>query len=210
MSKIYIFDMDGTLIDSMSYYLNGILSILDEENISHDNETANKVTVLGYTGSAKFFTEIGVKGTVDEIYSRIEHRLLPDYANNIKLKDGVAEYLTKLKSNGARLFILTGSPHSAVNACLKSNGIFDCFEKIWSVEDFKLSKSDKLLYSTVADIIGCKNEEITFFDDNVLAIKTAKTAGYYTYGVLDRQSAEDIIEIKKSANKFIQSFLELI
>jgi HAD superfamily hydrolase (TIGR01509 family) len=210
MSKIYIFDMDGTLIDSMCYYLNGVLSILDEENISHDNEIANKVTVLGYTGSANFFTKIGVKGTVGEIYSRIERKLLPDYANNIKLKDGVKDYLTNLKSAGARLFILTGSPHSAVNICLKNNGIIDYFEKIWSVEDFGLSKSDKQLYSAVSQIIGCKNEDVTFFDDNVLAIKTANAVGYYTYGVLDRQTSEDIAEIEKSANKFIHSFKELL
>ena len=140
MKKIAVFDLDGTLIDSMERFEAGMLHVLLEEKISFPKDFINVLTPLGYTKSAELFVEMGVQDSVNGIVSRIEKFLVNEYANHIRLKPGVYDYVNKLKRDGAKLYVLTASPHIVTDICLKNNGIYDLFEQVWSVEDFGLSK----------------------------------------------------------------------
>lgn len=211
MIKAAIFDLDGTLINSMPYYIKGLLSILDENGISYNrDEMIGIITPSGYVGSAKHFIKLGVEGTVETITRKMTENLANDYANNIELKPFVKEYLLKLKAEGVRLYVLTASPHSTTDPCLKNNGIFHLFDKVWSVEDFGLSKNDMRLFYDAAKEIELTPQEIYFFDDNRTAVENSAKAGYVTVGVRDLQSDNDLEIIKNTAYKFIESFEELI
>lgn len=210
MRKVYVFDLDGTLVDSMPYFTKGILSILDDAGIQYGSEMINVVTPLGYTKSAELYVTMGVEQTVSEIVSTIEKRLVCEYSENVKLKPGVCDYLKQLYSDGARLFVLTASPHIVTDICLKNNGVFDLFEKVWSVEDFGMSKSELKLFEIVAETIGCEASEVNYFDDNITAVTNSKRSGYITYGVLDSQTDDDIEIIKKYSDVFIESFEDLV
>lgn len=210
MQGIYVFDLDGTLVDSMSYYIRGLLAILDEAGISYGDEMVNIITPLGYTKSAEYFIGMGIDSTVEELVAKMQNNLLKEYAHNIKLKPFVGEYLRKLKSEGARLFVLTASPHSATDACLKNNGVYDLFEKIWSVEEFGLTKTDTRIFFEAARLIGCKVGDVNYFEDNVVAVRNATAAGFNTFGVRDMQSEADLEEIKKTAKHYITSFEQLL
>jgi len=211
MFKAAIFDLDGTLVDSMSRFSAGLLSILDERGIEYDfDEMVSILTPLGYPGSARYFISLGVEGTVEEICEKMADNLIAEYSNNIYTKPFVKEYLEKLKAEGIRLFVLTASPHAVTDPCLKHNGIYDLFETVWSVEDFSLTKNDLSLFEAVAAHIGVSSEEILYFDDNHTAVKNAKLSGYYSVGVRDIQSAEEIDFIKTTADKFIENFGEML
>jgi len=211
MFKAAIFDLDGTLVDSMSRFSAGLLSILDERGIEYDfDEMVSILTPLGYPGSARYFISLGVEGTVEEICEKMADNLIAEYSNNIYAKPFVKEYLEKLKAEGIRLFVLTASPHAVTDPCLKHNGIYDLFETVWSVEDFSLTKNDLSLFEAVAAHIGVSSEEILYFDDNHTAVKNAKLSGYYSVGVRDIQSAEEIDFIKTTADKFIENFGEML
>lgn len=210
MRKVYVFDLDGTLVDSMPYFTKGILSILDDAGIQYGSEMINVVTPFGYTKSAELYVTMGVEQTVSEIVSTIEKRLVCEYSENVKLKPGVGDYLKQLYSDGARLFVLTASPHIVTDICLKNNGVFDLFEKVWSVEDFGMSKSELKLFEIVAETIGCEASEVNYFDDNITAVTNSKRSGYITYGVLDSQTDDDIEIIKKYSDVFIESFEDIV
>lgn len=211
MIKAAIFDLDGTLVDSMSRFSAGLLDILDESGIEYDlDEMINTITPLGYVGSAKYFIELGVKGTVEELCDRMAKSLVDEYSNNIYLKPFVREHLEQLHKKGIRLFVLTASPHTVTDPCLKHNGVYDMFEKVWSVEDFGLTKSDKPLYGKVAEEIGLNPREIVFYDDNRTAVHYSSLAGYVSIGVKDNQIEEDIEFIKTKAYKYIESFEEML
>ena len=202
--------MDGTLIDSMPRFTEGILHVLDEAGIEYDENMIKIVTPLGYTKSAELYVKMGVKDTVSNIVSRIEKKLVYEYSNNIGLKPYVKEYLQKLKAEGAELYVLTASPHIVTDVCLQKNGIYDMFEKVWTVDDFGLTKSDVQLFYKVAETIGCQPEEIIFYDDNLTAIKNAGKAGYQTFGVDDRHNEEDQNLMKQAADRYIHSYRELL
>ena len=198
MADIYVFDLDGTLVNSMPYFTKGMLSIADEAGIEYDETLIKILTPLGYVKGAEYYVnELGVRDTVDNIVSKIQSRLLYEYTNNIFTKPYVKEYLRSLYNRGARLFVLTASPHSVTDVCLKKNEIFELFEKVWSVEDFGLSKSDTRIFYQVAEAIGCKPCEVHYFDDSLIALENAKKAGYITYGVYDTQSKEELDRMEK-------------
>ena len=188
----------------MPYFTKGMLSIADDAHIEYGDELIKILTPLGYTRSAEYYVNtLGIQDSVESIYKKIEDRLIFEYSNNIVTKSGVKEYLTKLYEGGARLFVLTASPHSVTDVCLKKNGIYDLFEKVWSVEDFALSKSDTRLFFKVADTIGCKPTDIHYFDDSLIALKNATAAGYITYGVYDAQTDDEVALMKNGLSKFV-------
>lgn len=210
--SVFVFDLDGTLVDSMPYFTKGILSIADDAGIKYDGNLIKILTPLGYTRGAEYYVnELGVEGTVEQIYEKIESRLVYEYSNNIVTKPYVKEYLKKLSSQGARMFVLTASPHSVTDVCLKKNGVFDLFEKVWSVDDFSLSKSDTRIFFKVAETIGCKPEDVHYFDDSLIALENARKAGFITYGVYDAQTAEEISRMKNElSDVLVMSFGDIL
>jgi beta-phosphoglucomutase-like phosphatase (HAD superfamily) len=210
MSKIYVFDLDGTLVDSMAAFGMGILSVLDEEGILYGPDMIQVVTPLGYTKSAELYVKMGVKDTVEHIVSRVEARLVREYAANVFLKAGVGDYLRKIHAEGARLFVLTASPHSVTDICLKHNGVYDLFEQVWSVDDFGKSKSDVTIFYDVAKTIGCEVGEVNYFDDNLMAVTNANKAGYVVYGVYDGQEEELWKKIGAQSHTVVNSFEDMV
>jgi len=208
MKKIHIFDLDGTLVDSMPYYTRGILQVLDEEQIPYEPSLIEILTPLGYTKSAQLYREMGVPGTVEEIVGRIQTILHHEYAHNIALKPGVASYLHKLKSSGCLLCVLTASPHLVTDVCLQHNGVYPLFDHVWSVEDFGLSKSETPIYHEVVHRLGCRQEDICFYDDNLTAVSTAVKAGWYTCAVNDGQSEAITAALRAAANEYIPTFTQ--
>lgn len=211
MKKAYIFDMDGVLIDSMGYFAQGMVSILDEDGIAYPDDIVNIITPLGLIKTVDYFKELGVSGSDEEILTRMGNNMYELYANVIKLKPHVKEYLEKLKSEGKKLYVLTASPHLTVDVCLKNNGIFDMFEEVWSTDDYEgLNKSSTELFYTVADRIGCKMDEVMYFDDNIIAVENARKSGFLTVGVYDSHYDVPMEKVKAASDKYIMSFEEML
>lgn len=206
MKKVHIFDMDGTLINSMPHIVRSILHVLDEDHIVYGPELIDAVIPLGYPKTAERFQAMGAKGTVDEIVARFMKLLYQAYSNDIPLKPGAAAYLRKLKEQGARLCVLTGSPHLLTDVCLQRNGIFDLFDYVWSVDDFGHCKDEPIIYHQAAAQLGCAADDICFYDDNLIACTTAVEAGWYTCAVNDGQSEETTAALRAVADAYIPTF----
>lgn len=211
MQKICVFDLDGTLVDSMPAFTRGMLKIADDAGLTYDGELIKILTPLGYTKCAEYYVrELGVPDTVENIVRRIEDNLLYEYTNNIVTKPGVVEYLSRLHAEGARLFVLTASPHLVTDVCLKKNGIWELFEQVWSVEDFRLSKSDTPLFFEVAKRIGCQRGDVHYFDDSLIALANAKRSDYRTYAVYDAQTPDEVARMKREHDVYVASFCDLL
>ena len=209
MNKIYVFDLDGTLIDSMPSYARVVLEILDEEGVTYGPELIKILTPLGNHKVAQYYIDhYGLKKSEEEIVERIERNLIYAYSNLIPAKAGVCEMLERLHARGDRLFVLTASPHITTDACLKKNGVFDLFEQVWSVEDYGINKSDIRLFYQLAERIGCRREEIHYFDDSLVALTNAKSAGLITYGVYDAQDEDEVAQMKRDYDFYVSSFAE--
>lgn len=208
--KAYLFDFDGTLVDSMSTYSNSLYKILDDNNVSYGDDLIKIITPLGLSGTAEYCISIGLDLTKEEIISLMGKYMYEEYVNNIPAKNNVISVLKELKSRGIKLNVLTASPHITLDACLKRLGIFDIFDNVWSCDDFGTTKTDPVIYIKAAEKIGENVEDIIFFDDNLFADLTAKSVGMKVCGVYDDSSKEYIDDMKKQTDYYINDFSELL
>ena len=206
----YLFDFDGTLVDSMPAFISVMLRILDENAISYGSDIVKIITPLGYVGTAKHFKGMGLDRDVEEIVAMMNDYAYIQYRDFIQAKNNVIEVLKKLKDEGASLNVLTASPHLALDVCLKRLGIFDLFDNVWSCDDFSTTKADVNIYKMAAEKIGVPVEEVLFLDDNFNADKTAVEACMKVCGVYDASSEEYTQEIKKICHHYINDFSELL
>ena len=207
--KIFLFDFDGTLVDSMPTYVSSMLRILDENGIVYDNDIVKTITPLGLEGTANYFIDLGIQKTKEELLLIMGEYMLDAYRYTIPAKSNVNETLRRLKKGGASINVLTASPHLTLDACLKRLKMFDLFENVWSCDDFFTTKADPQIYVRAAQRLGAPVEDILFLDDNLNADLTAKSAGIQVCGVYDESSKEYTEEMKKITDYYIYDFSEL-
>ena len=207
----YLFDFDGTLVDSMPTFATLMKRILDERGISYGDDLIKIITPLGYEGTAKYYREsLGVEESEESLVACMHSYAEYAYANEIGAKPHVIEVLRELRGRGHSLNVLTASPHSMLDPCLKRLDIYGLFDNVWSCEDFGTTKSDPKIYLMAAQKMGVSVDEVIFLDDNFNADRVAKSAGMTVYAVYDESSAEYEREMREAMDRYILDFSELL
>lgn len=209
VTQHYLFDFDGTLVDSMPYWADTMLRVLKHHHISYPPNIIQIITPLGLRATAEHFITMGLNRTVDEILDEVASYLKPLYCDVIPAKETVEQTLRTMKANGCGLHVLTASPHRWLDPCLCRLGLFDLFDNVWSSDDFGTTKTDPDIYAQAASRIGTTVQNVTFLDDNVNADQTAKRAGMYVIGVYDDSSQNDEPLMRQITDGYIRSFSEL-
>ena len=206
----YIFDMDGTLIDSMPSFGGAILRYLEENGIAYPPNVVDTVTPLGFLGTAEYFINtLGVSATVEDVARGLGELMLDAYFHKIPAKEDVIETLIRLRAEGHSLHILTASPHVTMDPCLARLGILPLVDNAWSSDDFGMMKAKPEIYRAVAKRLGVSVEDCIFFDDNLGAITAARAAGMHTVGVYDESGKHAEEQMKQTAERYIYRFSEI-
>ena len=149
--KYYLFDFDGTLVDSMPTFCSCMLRILDENHISYPEDITKTITPLGLSGTAEYFIHtLGLNMEKSRLMGIMAEYMLDAYFYKIQTKTNVIPVLKALKEKGASLNVLTASPHITLDACLKRLGMWELFDNIWSCDDFETTKADPDIYRRAA------------------------------------------------------------
>lgn len=209
---VYVFDMDGTLADSMiSVWGVMPLRFLDERGISYPDDLLKRVIALGVPGLIRYYKEnFPITETEDEIYQWFIQTGRPYYENCVPAKPFVREMLEKLKNDGASLHILTGSPHSFLDPWVKRVGLLEYFDNTWSVDDFPINKGNPDLYTHISVLLGVAPENCVMVDDSNVPLIACKKAGWKSVGIYDEVSKNNEAEMRKIADRYIYSFEELL
>ena len=210
--KVCFFDMDGTLVDSMQLAWNKvILRFLDERGITYPDDIITNLVARGFMGIAKHYVEhFGVDMTPEALYDWFMVELESMYQNEFPLKEGAKELILALKEKGYEVNVISGSPLRFVVPCFKRLEIYDLIDNILSIEEFKLTKSDKELFIKLAERSGAKPQNCIVFDDSIVAIRTAKSARLQTIGIYEEAVKNTWGEMQLVADKTIKSFKELL
>ena len=209
--KTYLFDFDGTLVDSMPTFISAMLRILDENRISYGSDIVKIITPLGFGGTAEYFIQtLGLPMEKEPLVALMKEYMQDAYFHTIPAKPHVIPVLRELKKRGASLNVLTASPHLTPDACLKRLGIYEIFDHVWSCDDFHTSKADPRIYQMAAAELHLDVSEVLFLDDNLNADITARSAGMRVCGVYDDSSRDYAEEIKAFADHYIDDFRELL
>lgn len=207
----YIFDLDGTLIDSMPVWADRIYHLLDENHIAYPADIIRIVAPMDNTAIADYLRDVlGLQLDAAEILDRMQAFISADYRERIPAKATVPETLKTLKAAGLHLHVLTASPHGLTDVCLKRLGLWELFDTVWSCEDFALPKTDEQIYHRVCEKIGATPAACVFADDNLLALTTAKKAGLTVVGVADESDAEDSEKIRAVADRYVETMKDIL
>lgn len=209
--KAAIFDLDGTLIDSM-----GIWAQIDKEYLSFFGHTVpdnlqEEITHLTFTETATYFKEkFNIEDEIDDIISTWNAMALNHYSNDIKLKDNVIPFLNKLKNKGVKISLATSNSIPLLEATLKNNGIYHYFDAISTTEEVKKSKNNPDIYLLSAKKLNVDPKDCLVFEDIIQAVKGAKLAGMKVCAVYDKSSEHQKDELISIADKYILNFEELL
>ena len=208
--KTFLFDFDGTLVDSMPTFVAVMLRILDEHGIEYGDDIVKIITPLGYHGTAEYYRTLGIETPTEQLIETMNRYAVDEYTFNIGAKDTVIDTLQKMKAQGYSLNVLTASPHLALDPCLKRLGVWELFDNVWSCDDFYTTKANPEIYKMAAERLGVDVSELIFLDDNFGADKAAKEAGCVVIGVYDDSSAEYKEDMKALCDGYIEDFSELL
>ena len=206
----YLFDFDGTLVDSMPTFISVMLRILDEHGIVYGEDIVSIITPLGYGGTADYYRTLGLTVPREELVEQMMRYAQEEYTHRIPAKDTVTDTLREMRARGMSLNVLTASPHSMLDPCLKRLGIFELFDHVWSCDDFKTTKADPHIYAAAAEAIGVPIDRITFVDDNIGAVRTAKAAGMHVAAIYDPSSADCEAAMRGIADRYLYTLAELL
>lgn len=209
--KAIIFDLDGTLIDSMYVWHKIDIDFFAERGLKVPPDYEQAIKTMHFETAAEYtIARFGFKETPQEIMSIWLNMALNEYAHNVRLKDNAEELLKRLKTLSVKIGIATSSKPILAEPVLKNNGVYDCFDMICYTSEVGLDKRHPDIYLLTAKKLGVKPEECIVFEDIIDGINGAKFAGMRTIAVYDEGSADDVEILKSVADKYIYSFTELL
>lgn len=206
-----IFDLDGTLVDSMHVWTQVDIDFLGKRGFDVPEDYPYTILPMGYIEAADYTIQrFGLNEKRDDIIDEWKRMAIEAYTNDVKIKSGVKEYLDYLKEKGVKMAIATASDMNLVEPVLKSNGIYDYFQNITTAKEVRRGKGFPDIYDVAAHKMGIEPEKCIVFEDILQGIKGAIAGNYTAIAVYDKASDNDREEIKRLAYRYIADFREMI
>lgn len=206
-----IFDMDGTILDSISVWDKIDVEYLQARGISVPEDYARTISTMTGEECARYSIErFNLSDTVEDLMNEWDERALFEYSNNLELKKGAKEYIEMLKLQGVKIALATSSSKTLYEAAMKHTGIYHMFDVFISTDETGISKRDPHVYKIAAERLGVKIDDCVIYEDVPAAVKTAKSTGAKVVCVWDKRWDMFKAEMKEIADKYIFSFEELI
>lgn len=205
MIKGVVFDLDGTLIDSMKVWSSVDRKFLRECGIYDPpkdiSDIVKKMTIV--ESSKYFISEFSLNYSVEYIINRIEELVRIEYEENIPLKPDVIEVLDYLKKNKISCGVATATYKKLAEAVLKRHGIYDRFQFLLTEIEYPMGKTSPDIFLGAAERMGLYPNEVLVAEDSLHCIETASEAGFFTVGVYDEASSADREAIAKKSSAYV-------
>lgn len=208
--KAAIFDMDGTLIDSMSEWRKLNSSFVREQGIELTPEQDQDLLCMSGMMVVNYVREqFGIEAKFTELVDRSSVMMKPVYERGVPHKPGASAYLKRLAERGVKCVIATATPGPLAILALSKSGLFLQLDEIYSADMIGRTKAEPEFFDRLCERIGVKKEDCVMFEDGLYAMKGAKAAGMRVVGVTDPTNARDREEIHAVCDLVIDSFDEL-
>ncbi len=207
--KAAIFDMDGTLLDSMFFWMNCGELYVQSLGLEPEIGLGKKLLSMNMKQGAEYLSKkYGIKLSILEICRGINGILKDSYAHKIVFKNGAENFLKNLKESGTKIAICTNTDRELFSPALKRLDANKYFDGIFTTSEMKTSKSHPEIFYSVAEFLKSTPEETWVFEDALYAIRTAKNAGFKTCGIYDESYTNDTEEIKKFSTIYCKNYEE--
>lgn len=203
-----IFDLDGTLLDSMHIWDTLAEDYLKSVGVEAKPGLCDAVNTLMMEDAAVYLKkEYSLPYPTEKILEDIFAIVDDFYFNTTVLKHGVLDFLAQLKEKKIKMCIATASERYVVEAALKRCMAYEFFDRIFTCSEVGHSKTEPDIFFKAAEFLQEVPENILVFEDAHFAAQTAKDVGFKVCGVFD-PSEKCIEELKRTADFYINSFKE--
>ncbi len=210
MMKGAIFDVDGTLLDSMGIWYNITARFFEKHGLTLTDEKAEEYKEMTLEESLpQIRKEFNLNVTDEQIMSEFKGMIADEYANRVQLKAGVHEYLKKLHDNGVKIAVATSGYEGLCKAAFTRLGIIDYIDAYAFSCEVGCNKGNPDVYLLAAKRIGVKPGECTVYEDIVLGAQSAKKAGFYVVTVYDDTNSYETDKLKACSDMYITDWKEL-
>lgn len=209
-----IFDLDGTLLDSMGVWRQIDVAFFSRRNIALPNDFMGAITPMQpYQAAVYTVNRFGLNESPDSVLQEWTDMAFDEYRNRLELKPYVREYIGLLASRGVRMSVASSSDRRMVEAALRRNQIRDQMEFIITSAEIGCAKGTPDIYLACAKAMNLEPGECAVYEDIIEGIRGAGKGGFYTVGVYEesyRRDRERSSRMPVESDLFIRSFGDLM
>ena len=209
-AKGFIFDCDGTLLDSLAAWDEAERDLFVESG-PLTQEQEDEIHSAPIEEAARIFHEkYGVGASADAVLAHLDGHLLRFYGKESNAMPGACEFVRAVADAGMPCVVLSSSPRRYLEAGLRRAGILDCFEDLVTTDEVGVSKQDFKIYQRALEILGTKRDQTWAVDDAPYAIAVMSDFGLRTVGVAAGCSKERKQQLEEHADIVVDWLSELI
>ena len=205
-----IFDLDGTLIDSMPIWNDLSFNFLTARGVTPKPDLRDKVSTMFLRESSQYVVdEYKLDCTADDVLDFMHEQIDNFYINLVPPKEDVIQFLEKLKKAGIKMCVATATESRLAIPALEHNGMLGYFDEIFTCAELGVSKRDPLIFEKALEFLGTEKQETYVFEDSYHAVETAAKAGFPVAAVYDKSAGNKENEIRELSKVFFFKYKEL-
>ena len=205
-----IFDLDGTILDSMFIWNDIGYKFLEMKKIKVPAGADKQFTQMSLQQAAEYYIEhFDNTATIKSIINDINMLVEGFYFNEVIKKNGIQELLEYLKSKGVKMCVATATDKYMVEKALERNGLLHYFSEIFTCNGVGAGKDTAVIYDKALEHLGTDKAATYVFEDALYAIKTAHNDGYNVVGIKDVSEPAEPEEVKSYCDYYINSYEEI-
>lgn len=206
-----IFDLDGTLINSLDIWLEADKKFITGLGFEYNSILSEKMKTMHFDSACRYLAdELPVDMTPEQVAAKLMELVEHAYLHEMDLKPFVREYIEKQYSKGIKMCVATSNIKPLAEGVLKSLGIYEMLEFVITSDEVGNSKETPDIFTEAVKRMGSSPNRTIVFEDSVHAAKSSAKAGFFTVGVFDNHYANDYHILKSITQRVIMSFEELL
>lgn len=206
MNKGAIFDIDGTLIDSMPIWDDAAERWLRSIGVQAEAGLGQILFRMSLDEGAAYLKRTYTPDLSEQVIKDGVMGVIRDfYVQEVKAKPGAGTFLAQMEKAGIPMYLATSSNRAHVQAALERLGLYRYFAGMITCEEAGASKSDPRIFLAAAKALGKDPGDVYVFEDVIHAVRAANSAGFVTVGVYDAASDADNAVMRAECSIYLHS-----